>query len=212
MTPRAVLLQTSHGPHSGSQMALCTNGTLLSTGEYSERRGRAGSAYRFLPVRYNFPSGIRTIAVGAGHTILITNDGSVWTFGNNYNGQLGRPSPPRGLLTAEKVQGIPERAARVAAGEGGCRPRWLWGRGNLWSPAVTSFRSRPPTAGAMALVELDCDEHWQSLLMERRGVRACMQATALSSPSPGTCTPSGHRRTGSCVGGAPALAPSYARG
>ena len=98
-------------------MALCTNGTLLSTGVYSERRGRAGSAHRFLPVRYTFPSGIKTIAEGAAHTVVITNVGNVWTFGNNWSGQLGRASIP-GKVDAAQVMGIPEPAVRAAAGEG----------------------------------------------------------------------------------------------
>jgi hypothetical protein len=111
----------AHCHFNAVQMVLCTNGTLLSTSYYSERRGRSGSPTRFLPVRFPFPGGIATIAVGAGHTVVVTKDGKVWTFGNNRSGQLGREGADR---TAQVVR-LPERIVRVAAGEGEGLPRSL---------------------------------------------------------------------------------------
>jgi hypothetical protein len=58
-------------------MVLCSNGTLLSTSYYTERRGRSGYPFRFLTVKFTFPSGIDTITVGAGHTVVLTKDGKV---------------------------------------------------------------------------------------------------------------------------------------
>jgi alpha-tubulin suppressor-like RCC1 family protein len=34
-------------------------------------------------------SNIVSVAAGADHTVVLKNDGTVWTWGNNSNGQLG---------------------------------------------------------------------------------------------------------------------------
>ncbi len=129
---RQALNQSVDGSH---MMVLCIDGRLLSTGRISMRSGRAGAGNVFLPVRYAFPTGIKDFMVGAGHTLVVTNDGNVWSFGSDFNGQLGH----RFNTSVGMVEGIPEPVVTVAAGEGHrcvhatlvgsdseCAQRWGW--------------------------------------------------------------------------------------
>ncbi|MDV7401738.1 hypothetical protein RZS08_60525, partial [Arthrospira platensis SPKY1] len=44
---------------------------------------------RRTPVQVSGLSGITGIAAGSNHAIALRNDGAVWAWGNNSNGQLG---------------------------------------------------------------------------------------------------------------------------
>ena len=55
------------------------------------------------------------MVVGAGHTVVLTKTGRVFTFGSNFSGQLGRG--PLGTTGVAEVV-LPELAATAAAGEG----------------------------------------------------------------------------------------------
>ncbi len=134
---RQALNQSVDGSH---MMVLCTDGRLLSTGRISVRSGRSGASNVFLPVKYAFPTGIKDFMVGAGHTLVVTNDGNVWSFGSDFSGQLGH----RFNTSVGMVEGIPEPVATVAAGEGHrcvhagcaycvCVDLCGWGSGVAWA-------------------------------------------------------------------------------
>ena len=59
-------------------------------------------------------SGIVAIAAGSAHTAALMNDGTVWTWGNNSNGQLGIGNTQQSLV-AVQVSGM-TNAMAVAAG------------------------------------------------------------------------------------------------
>jgi alpha-tubulin suppressor-like RCC1 family protein len=58
--------------------------------------------------------GITAIAAGSAHTTALINDGTVWTWGNNSNGQLGIGNTQQSLV-AVQVSGM-TNAMAVAAG------------------------------------------------------------------------------------------------
>ncbi len=103
------------------QVVLCSDGkTVLATSWYPNRRGgRGGSPTAFLPIPHSIHGGIVSLAVGAAHTLLLGADGTVWSFGENDSGQLGRTTlnPEGGDSNVVQVPDIPDKVARVAAGE-----------------------------------------------------------------------------------------------
>ena len=60
------------------------------------------------------PGGAKAVAAGASHSLLLTQDGSVWSTGRNVFGQLGDDGLHTG--TQSFVQVIPNDATAVAAG------------------------------------------------------------------------------------------------
>jgi alpha-tubulin suppressor-like RCC1 family protein len=57
---------------------------------------------------------VRAVAAGATHSMAITADGTVWAWGSNHHGQLGRKIPAYSPVPL-RVD-VPERVRNVAAG------------------------------------------------------------------------------------------------
>lgn len=72
-------------------MALRYDGSVWSWGEnFSGELGDGTTTDRPTPVRVDrHVAGITKISAGAGHTLALGGDGTVWSWGRNYAGQLG---------------------------------------------------------------------------------------------------------------------------
>jgi alpha-tubulin suppressor-like RCC1 family protein len=104
-------------------LALLSNGTVMSWGDNAEGQLGAGTfsgpekcganACSTTPVAITGLSGVRSIAAGAGHSLAVLSSGSVVTWGQNNDGQLGdgttakspTPVPVTGLSGATAVAG-----------------------------------------------------------------------------------------------------------
>ena len=79
------------------------------------RGGRLGlgdenTQFKFVPVRGPFDDKrIRQVALGQNHTMAVTNDGELWTWGLNTNSQLGYTLPPPLKADEESMSLIPRQ-------------------------------------------------------------------------------------------------------
>lgn len=97
-------------------LALDTDGHLWSAGDRG--RGIAGNGsfdYARNLVQVQLTGQVSSYGLGQGHAVALTNDGNVWTWGINLNGQLGRPASASASATPIKVV-LPLAAVEVAAG------------------------------------------------------------------------------------------------
>lgn len=75
-------------------LAIKADGTLWAWGENDEGQIGDGTAgvegdFRNIPVKVGISSDWKTVAAGSHHSLAIKHDGSLWTWGGNYYGQLG---------------------------------------------------------------------------------------------------------------------------
>jgi alpha-tubulin suppressor-like RCC1 family protein len=75
-----------------------------------------GPRARLLPGPVGLPPGVIAIDTGAEHSVALTADGRLWTWGTNLKGQLANG-------TAEGIREIPEAVAGVVVSDGS----WLFG-------------------------------------------------------------------------------------
>ena len=77
--------------------------------------------------------GVASVAAGAAHSVALTTDGSVLTWGDNACGQLGH-TPTAAAVALPREVLLPEAAVAVAAGDahtlavGASGAVWAWGR------------------------------------------------------------------------------------
>ncbi|MCT4565099.1 MAG: hypothetical protein N4A68_12415 [Maledivibacter sp.] len=117
-------------------IALREDGTVWTWGD--NRNGQLGDGTtidRSSPIRVKNLSEVKAIAVGAGgHCIALREDGTVWTWGDNREGQLGDetmthrsvPVKVRGLSEIKEVAGGWKHS--IALREDGTV--WTWGNNN----------------------------------------------------------------------------------
>lgn len=104
----------------GHSVALTASGTLWAWGYNAEYElGDGNTTGSTIPVRVLNLSNVSDVAVGQESTnVAVKSDGSVWTWGSNFYGQLGDGGPVYAYApTPEQVPGLTGVTA-VAAGDG----------------------------------------------------------------------------------------------
>jgi alpha-tubulin suppressor-like RCC1 family protein len=126
------------GGKAGFVLSLRSDGTVWGWGSNSYHQlGDLNQPYSFAPVQiHGLPPGIVQVAAGFGHSAALAADGSVWTWGHNYFGQLGYPTPGEDSSpTSHQVPGL-SGVKQVAAGANftvALRSNgevWTWGHNN----------------------------------------------------------------------------------
>jgi len=135
LTGRRVVTVSAGVAHS---LAITTDGAVWSWGHGGEGRlGHGDTQRQLLPKKVEAFAGQRAVAVSAGaaHSLALTADGAVWSWGDGEDGKLGHGDEQNRLLpkTVEALAG--QRAIGVSAGaahsialtaDGAV---WSWGRG-----------------------------------------------------------------------------------
>ena len=72
-------------------LALAGDGTVWSWGDNSSSQLGQGTSVSQNPIPKQIPNfgNVSAIDAGGGHSVALKNDGSIWTWGNNFFGQLG---------------------------------------------------------------------------------------------------------------------------
>ena len=99
-------------------LSLRSDGTAWGWGINSYHQlGDLNQPYSFAPVQiHGLPPGIVQVAAGFSHGAALAADGSVWTWGGSYFGQLGYPTPGSNYSpTPHQVPGL-AGVKQVAAG------------------------------------------------------------------------------------------------
>ena len=103
-------------------VALKNDGTVWAWGYnyYGQLGNKSSVTNSLLPVQVLEEtgvalSGIIAVAAGQYHSLALRNDGTVWTWGHNYYGQLGDTTTTQ-RNAAVKVAGISSGATAIAAG------------------------------------------------------------------------------------------------
>jgi alpha-tubulin suppressor-like RCC1 family protein len=99
-------------------LLLKTDGTVWAWGDntYGQLGNGASGAASLFPVQVSGLSGIVAVSAGEYHSIALKNDGTVWAWGYNSNGQLGNGAFGGSSSTAAQVPGLSGIVA-VAAGD-----------------------------------------------------------------------------------------------
>jgi alpha-tubulin suppressor-like RCC1 family protein len=125
----------------GYSVAMSSDGTVWSWGRnYSGQLGIGVSPRNVipLPIQATGLTGITALAAGLLHSMALRNDGTVWTWGGNWSGQLGNgmTTPPQ--ATPGQVPGLTDITA-VVAGE--YHALALRGDGTVWAWGDNYFGS-----------------------------------------------------------------------
>ena len=110
----SVIAIAAGGNHS---LALTQDGAVWAWGSNSSGQIGDGTTAnsRVLPVKVPGIAGAIAISAGYGHSVALTQDGSVWTWGQNDSGQLG-VAVSASRATPARVSGLPKTSA-ISAGE-----------------------------------------------------------------------------------------------
>lgn len=98
-------------------LAIKENGTLRAWGDnlYGQLGHNSSDEASFVPVTVQGVTDAKDIAAGAYHSVAVTEDGSVWVWGNNADGQLGQGTADVGSRFPLLIESI-SNARAVAAG------------------------------------------------------------------------------------------------
>jgi alpha-tubulin suppressor-like RCC1 family protein len=108
---------------------------IIADAVHSQDPGGAAAWYSAIPTQVFGIQGAVAVAGGAGHSAALRSDGTVWTWGNNSDGQLGDGTIANRAV-AMQVPGI-DRVVAIAAGENHTLALksdgtvWAWGW-NMW--------------------------------------------------------------------------------
>ena len=132
------------------------------------------------PTRVKWLSNVCAAACGEAHTLVLTNDGKVFPFGWDEDGQLG-------LENNERVVRLPKKTVKVAAGalfsvallESG--DVMVWGSGEMGQlglgNAVTYAKNPCKVSGVSDVIDVVCGENSVLVLTRNRKVWAWGQGT-----------------------------------
>jgi alpha-tubulin suppressor-like RCC1 family protein len=129
------------GTHS---LALKTDGSLWSFGDDSYGQlGRTSNALTYIPnaTPTQVMTGVSAMAAGATHSLALRTDGSLWTFGSNYFGELGTTTNAGTAISIATPTQVMTGVSAIAAGYG--RSLALKGDGSLWRFGYNGS-SQPP--------------------------------------------------------------------
>lgn len=124
-----ILRISTGGRHS---LALKSDGTVWSFGD--DNRGQLGNdvelSQKATPVQVSGLTGVVDVAAGANHSLALTSNGTVWSFGADNEGQLGDDT-----ALVQKATPVPVSALTniVAIAAGGNHSLALDGNGAVWS-------------------------------------------------------------------------------
>lgn len=116
-------------------------------------------------------TGVTAVAAGGFHSLALKNDGTVWSWGENTNGQLGRSATPSpsiaGLVLKDQVNGL---ASITAIAAGGSHSLALDSSGQVWAWGYNKY-GQLGQSGDKALVD-------QNLPQPVTGIKAPVLAIA----------------------------------
>ena len=155
----------------GFSVALGSDGNAYTWGDNTTGQLGAGDdagAHRAAPAMAAMPDGVGFTAVAAGdsHAIAIARDGTVWTWGGNDHGQLGRgttggtstrPAPaatPAGVRFTAVSAGFHHSMALDTDGR-----IWTWGNTNLGRSGDGATPARVPTPAGTAFTAVSAGSH-----------------------------------------------------
>jgi len=164
-------------------LAVTRDGSVWAWGSRSSGRLGDGSsgpdAAALTPVRVAGLHGVRSVAAGAGHSLALAQDGTVWAWGRNDRGQLGDGSTTD-RNTPVRVS-IPGRIVSLAAGAGHSLALaqdgtvWAWGRndrGQLGDGTSTDRLTPVQVAGLHGVRAISAAYHYSAAVLWRGSVRA----------------------------------------
>ena len=85
----------------------------------------------FTQVTPNINNDVKQIVCGSTHTFILKNDGSIWSCGYNYNGQLGLGDPANKTMFLKVTTNINNDVKQIACGE--YHTFILKNDGSIWS-------------------------------------------------------------------------------
>ena len=118
MTGQRVVAVSAGGAHN---IALAADGAVCSWGYgYFGRLGHGDQETQLLPKKIEAFGGQRVVAVsaGGGHSLALTADGSVWSWGDGGFGKLGHGDQQNQLLPKKVEAFAGHRVVAVSAGDG----------------------------------------------------------------------------------------------
>ena len=136
---RRVVAVSAGASHS---LAVTADGAVWSWGNGGQGRlGHGDEQNQLLPKKIEAFAGRRVIAVSAGvvHSLAITADGAVWSWGGGGSGRLGHGNEQRPLLPKNKVEALAgQRVNSVSAGTWHSLARTTDGAVFAWGKGETS--------------------------------------------------------------------------
>ena len=132
-----VVAVSAGGSHS---LALTADGAVWSWGRGGEGQlGHGDQQSQLLPKKVELLGGRRVVAVSAGsdHSLALSADGAVWSWGSGFFGKLGHGDQQRQLLPKKIEASAGQRVVAVSAGDAHSLALtadgalWSWGYGAL---------------------------------------------------------------------------------
>ena len=134
-------------------LALMEDGTVWAWGaNTSGQLGNEadGHGWSNTPMQVSNLSGVKALAAGSEHSLVLKEDGTVWAWGNNSYGQLGNAAAGYGSSTPVQVSNLSGVKAIAASDEHNLALKedgtvWAWGKNNYGQlgDGTTTNRTTP---------------------------------------------------------------------